>query len=103
MLLGLAENSEKGIGIGFQEMERFPKTGGAPQQLWDYSCRGACKCTGAPPSSCGTIAAEVRANAQIGTPQQLWDYSCRGVCKCTGGDPQQLWDYSCRGVCKCKS
>lgn len=47
MLLGLAENSEKGIGIGFQEMERFPKANaqvGTPQQLWDYSCRGGCKC-----------------------------------------------------------
>lgn len=59
MFLGLAENREKGIGIGFQEMESFPKANaqvGPPQELWeremhrwgplhlrDYSCRSGCK------------------------------------------------------------
>lgn len=47
MFLGLAESRKKGIGIGFQEMESFPKANAQ---------------TGQPPGAVG------KRNAQVGTP-----------------------------------
>lgn len=62
MFLGLAENRKKGIGIGFQEMESFPKAN-AQTAPPPRSC-GKEKCTGGDPCIWGITAAEVGVNAK---------------------------------------